>query len=711
MYAQIPAGLPAEGYPTVDGIKSAARAQGIEQRLLLPDEALEKHIAKARENGGEEYLFPVAIEPTFDVRISVSPNKLSAKLYVRKATEGTPLDMRLIESVIGNCKLANLDMARVKADLEDFRKGPRMELVDYALAEGTPPGRGQNREFVCLAEELPEETKADVSPRALQFIAKQGGSEDITAEELRLAMVKSNTVVLSFSPAEPGTPGTDVQGREIPGLPGNDPFVQSLYGASLGPQGIKTMKEGLLAVVERAGVYRVWVMPYLDAKVTINVTSDKMLASISLEGEEGAGKPLTPAFARESIDQMGIKGEIDEAAIAAGIKEALSSGAERKLTLIKGKHPVKAGGPKIEWKVTLSEEAPSVHILKDETILSWSTAKADEDGVNVFGEVLKAGKAEKIRVPAHDDTIRAEPEDPDAAERRLVATRSGELSLADGTLSIKGSKKFEGDVDESSGDLNFPGDLELLGNVAKGRVVRAEGSLSMKGVADAALVAAGGQLFIDGGIKGGGTGTAWSKQSIDLTFAENARVLAGQDIAIANYCFQCLVKTNGKLIMKGNPGVLLGGSVQASRGIEVFELGSSKTIRTSISFGQNYLVRDQIAVCEKEALGIKETLGKIDGEMAKLQGTDPRIQALRQKKLELLKRNEKLTVRIFSLKEQFEAHVRSSIRVENAVWPGVILESHGRYYEVRERRHHVEFTFDQATGQITCLPINDEEES
>jgi len=313
-------------------------------------------------------------------------------------------------------------------------------------------------------------------------------------------------------------------------------------------------------------------------------------------------------------------------------------------------------------------------------------------------------------VPGYDDTLKIEPDDPNAPERRLVTLRSGALTLADGALSVKGNRKIEFDIDESAGDVHFPGDLELIGNVSKGRVVRADGSLTMKGVAEACLVASDGALFMDGGIKGGGTGTVWSKQTIDLTFAENARILAGQNISVDKYCFQCVVKTNGRVIMKGNPGVLLGGSIQASQGVEVFELGSSKTIRTSISFGQNYLVRDQINVCEKEALTIKETVKKIDAQMATMPTSDGRIHALRQKKLELLKRNDKLTVRIFTLKEQFEAHVMSSIRVENTVWPGVILECHGRYYEVRERRNHVIFTFDQSTGQIVCSPIKDDVE-
>lgn len=709
-YLRLPAGLPEDKIPAPEDIRSQARSQGIDTRRLLSDASLIRYLEKARENGGEEYAFPIVLEPTFDVRISLSPDKIVAKLYLRKAAEGTPVDMRLIASVIANSKLAIPDMDRVKADIEAFRQGPETELTDYVLAEGVPPGRGQDRELIPLVDWIPEEERAEIAPRAAKLIMTRGGPADLDPAKLQLAMVEADTIALSFTQTEPGPPGKDAQGNEVPGLPGNDPFVQSLYGASLGPQGVKTGRKGLMAVLEKAGVFHVWVFPHSDGRATVTITPDDLLATLILESEEGTGKPLTLELAQEAIRLKGLKGKIDEEAIAVGIREARSSKVKRELTILRGSAAVPAGCPKIEWKVPLTPDNPSVVVAKDTVILSWTIAKTHENGVNVFGAALNAAESKKPEIPRCDDTILAEPENPDSPERRLIALRAGELSFRDGTLSIKGTRKIENNIDESTGDVHFPGDLELVGNIAKGRSVRADGSLTMKGVAEACLLAANGVVFVDGGIKGAGSGTVWSKQTIDLTFAENARVLAGQDISIDKYCFQCIVKTNGRLLMKGNPGVLLGGSLQASRGAELFELGSIKTIRTSISFGQNYLVRDQINVCEKEALAIKETVKKLDAQMASIPNTDPRIHTLRQKKLELLKKNDKLTVRIFTLKEQFEAHVMSSVRVENTVWPGVILESHGRYYEVRERRNHVIFTFDQLTGQIVCNPIQDNPE-
>ncbi len=165
--------------------------------------------------------------------------------------------------------------------------------------------------------------------------------------------------------------------------------------------------------------------------------------------------------------------------------------------------------------------------------------------------------------------------------------------------------------------------------------------------------------------------------------------------------------TNVSLSLTGSPGVLLGGNIHAANGCSVKELGAKKTIRTIISFGQDYLIKDEIEVREKEMAENIAELNEID---KKLKSSEPNlnIEELRTRKVKLIKRNSALTIRIFNLKENFETHIPSKIVVSGDVYPGVVLESHGRYFEVMETHHHVFFTFDEKTGQIVCSPLHDE---
>lgn len=718
-FVSIPTGLEPAQYPTAEAIHEAARAKGINPHSLLSLEALGHTLEKALAVPGEEYSFPAVIEPSFDVRIIISPDKTEAKLYIRKAADKTPLDMKLISGVINNSGLRGMNAESIRNRIKEFSTSADMELTDLVLAEGTPPGRGADRELLPKVECLSDAGLAEIKQILSVFEKSKPPAESDrlfpSAEAQKIAMVTEGEIVCLLSLTDPGPDGVDVYGKPIPGLPGNDPFIQTVENVTLGPSGLKAEKTGVFLLGEKDGKVRVRVIPYVSGSSTITVSDDKMLATVTLCSEIGAGKKLDLEMVRHAIADAGIREPADFTQISATIKLVRSTGIEKKLILARGQKPVPKGGFRIEWATTNPDGSHESIVQESDRILTIQSMPQGCEGFDVYGNSIPAsGPGEEV--PPHDETIIEKVETLEAGKTGetgktevicYVAARSGELRTGK-TLSISDTRKYTGTVSAETGDMSFPGNLEITGEIKTGRTVKASGYLHITGNAEACLLSADKSVTMIGGIRGAGRGTVWAKQDITLTFAENARILAGQDISIDNYCFQCTVKTNGTLYMRGNPAVLMGGTVRASKGIEVFELGSEKPIRTSISFGQNYLVSDQIEVCEKETRTIKETIEKLNDAMKKTPANDPAIHDLRRRKLELLKRNDKLTVRIFTLKEQFETHVISHIRVNNTVYPGVVLESHGRYYEVREQMHHVVFIFDQTTGQITCNPIPEE---
>ncbi len=708
-YLSIDEGLALESYPSVDAVRARASELGVDAQALQADQAIEKNLAKARAIPGEEFSFPVTIEPTFDVRITVSPDKTSASLYIRKSSDKkNPLDMRLISAAINSSKLVGMDAEAIKAGILAFRDSSAMELPELTLAKGVPAQRGKNRELKPFVDWLPETDAASLAKRLAEALARTVPTDADKAlppsEATRLALVEEGFLLYEISPPEPGESGRDVYGKDIPGLPGNDPFVQIIEGVSLGPLGFKADKTGVLLAQENGEALKLRVIAYRDAKASPAISEDAMTATLTVEKGLGAGKQLNLDFVKEELARSAIKSEILWDAVERAIAQANETGRPVAVEIARGICPTLPGNARVRYEVGVPKEGAFVPVDAETVILSYAKLQAGADGMDVTGKALPASSAKPVAIPEHDDTIREQTVD---GETTFIAAMAGDLVLKGNALSITDTREMILDVTEETGDVVFPANLSLTGSIASGRAVKAKGRLTVTGNAAASLVYCEGSVTMIGGIKGAGRGTAWAKDGLSLTFAENAKLLAGGDIKVENYCFQCTVKTNGMLLMKGNPAVLLGGNVRASRGVEVFELGSEKTIRTSISFGQNYLVSDQIEVSEREVAKIKEAVARIDAEMQRTSTTNPRIHELRRRKLEFLKKNDKLTVRIFTLKEQYETHVISHVRVENTVYPGVILESHGRYYEVRERKNHVVFFFDQKTGQIVCSPIDD----
>jgi uncharacterized protein (DUF342 family) len=58
------------------------------------------------------------------------------------------------------------------------------------------------------------------------------------------------------------------------------------------------------------------------------------------------------------------------------------------------------------------------------------------------------------------------------------------------------------------------------------------------------------------------------------------------------------------------------------------------------------------------------------------------------------------------MREKFEEHFDSEIRISGTIFPGVVIESHNRYYEVKQKRSRVIFYFDCESGRIKEKPMN-----
>jgi uncharacterized protein (DUF342 family) len=283
--------------------------------------------------------------------------------------------------------------------------------------------------------------------------------------------------------------------------------------------------------------------------------------------------------------------------------------------------------------------------------------------------------------------------------KTLVASFGGELSFDGKNLSINNLKEIKGDVGDATGNMNFSGEVRITGKVCPGYSVIAGKDVYINGSADAALVSSGGKAVIVHGINGGGKGVVRARTGIDTAFAESAALLAVEDIRMVSRCVFCNVKTNGKVMLSGEGGKLAGGICRARRGISAAELGG-ETGATEISFGQDYLIQDQIEAAERESSKIKTAMTKIQEAIKDAVGSPARIEAAGAEKVRLMKLLEQYSLKIFTLREKFEEHHESAITIKGFVHPGVVIESHGRYYEITEKRQGVAFFFNQETGSI-----------
>jgi len=726
----------APGDPRLPG-PGPAEILGKAKELGAPGDGLigPQEVSSALESAvsSKEALFnwSLSLSRDADVAIKVSPDGVKAKLSIWKGRgRGKPLDLSMVSAALKASGVRGFKSEELKKDVLAFYKGKEAELLDYPLAEGRAAERGKSRALALSVPLLPEDKAADLRKR----LADQSGlaqalpsiAEFSIAEATKIAQVQLGQKLGDLPLSAAGQDGIDVFGKVIPGISGNDPSVKAYENIDFGRDKLVATATGLLLADEMDKVWRLRVLRFRDSTIEVSIAADCMSAAVTLVAEEGFGMPLSVEKILSVLSEKGVKQGIEPSAIAEAITDARAGKSVQKRIVAHGKSAKPGGSAIVTWLVHRASGALySVHegnrvdfkerdtmtcVDAGEQVLKVTKATdAGEDGFNLFGLPVKAiaGSAGEA-APEHDASIREERLEDGSTV--YVSVVSGELIVEGpfGTgsrVSIRERYAVQGDVGPETGNIKFPGAVQVSGSILTGFSLVAGGDVSIAGAVEASLLSSDGTVRVVEGIKGARKGTIRARVGIEAAFAEHALLLAVEDILLKSGCVLCNVKTNGRLVIAADKGSLIGGLCRARKGIDVAVLGSENYAKTEVSFGQDYLIADQIEAEGREIEKLKDLILQSGRTMAELERAGAGLDRIRQDKVKLLKLLEKRTHRIFDLREKFEAHVVSEVRVRGIVFPGVMLESHNRFFEVRSKKAKVVFSFDQQLGRIIERPL------
>ena len=264
-----------------------------------------------------------------------------------------------------------------------------------------------------------------------------------------------------------------------------------------------------------------------------------------------------------------------------------------------------------------------------------------------------------------------------------------------------------GDVGLSSGNIRTPAPVHIHGDVSSGTSVFSGASVRVDGTVHDAVISAGESINLTRGVRGSGRAIVRAKKNLETVFAERAILLAVGDMRIMSSCVRCDIRCNSSVYMERQKGRLVGGTVRARLGLELRDLGSDRGIRTEVSFGQNYLLSDRIESEEKELEKLKRSSADLTRAMRQSDrgGAAKEFEQMRKEKISLLHEIESKAFRILTLREILEKHYPSKIVVHGTLFPGVVVESHGRFYGVKQPRKRVIISFNPTVGRIEEKPL------
>lgn len=232
-----------------------------------------------------------------------------------------------------------------------------------------------------------------------------------------------------------------------------------------------------------------------------------------------------------------------------------------------------------------------------------------EPGRTVLDQEVPAKSGKSVPLPKGRNTEISE--DGDA----LVAAIPGHVEFTGRTFQVKPVLDIDGNVDFSTGNIKFVGDVNIKGDVLSGFTVRAMGNIHVSGVIEAgSTVEAGGDLTVVKGILGDGTTVIRASRCIFSKYIENSTIVVRENLqtdCIVNSSIYC----DGDVIVRSGRGSIIGGRVWAADKISASAVGAKSECRTSVSLGGLPCTNFERDTIRKELRELKQELERLENQL------------------------------------------------------------------------------------------------
>ena len=218
-----------------------------------------------------------------------------------------------------------------------------------------------------------------------------------------------------------------------------------------------------------------------------------------------------------------------------------------------------------------------------------------EPGCTVLGQEIPARSGKSVPLPKGRNTEISED------GTLLLASISGDVEFTGHSFQVKPVLDIPGNVDFSTGSINFLGDVNIRGDVLSGFTVRAMGTVQVAGV-----VEAGGDLIVGKGILGDGTTVIRSPRSIFSKYIENSTIYVRENLQ-TDCIINSYIYSDGEVLVRSGRGTIIGGRIWAAKKISASAVGARSECRTAVALGglpctnfERELVQRELKVLEME---------------------------------------------------------------------------------------------------------------
>lgn len=327
-------------------------------------------------------------------------------------------------------------------------------------------------------------------------------------------------------------------------------------------------------------------MTQLEQRMEVKLSKDRMTAELKVGAEgELPSEPELRAFLASRQILFGLKDE--------GLRQALTQRGDWIVVAV-GTPPKPPVHGRIQPHIAMNKPKPRIEVQSDDSVnlkelgilenvttgmilASLVDPEPGSAGRDVTGQILSPEPARAGVLAPGRNTVVSE------NGRELVASMDGRVILeSDGRLSVDNVFTVNGDVGPATGNINFLGSVMITGNICADYRVRAAEKIVVIGAVEGAVLEAGQEITVKGGVFGADKAILQTSGVIRVKSAQDCRILCGGTLFVADSLLRVHASAAQAIILER--GAIVGGTVTSPK-IEAATIGAESETRTLVEIG------------------------------------------------------------------------------------------------------------------------------
>ncbi len=348
------------------------------------------------------------------------------------------------------------------------------------------------------------------------------------------------------------------------------------------------------------------------------------------------------------------------------------------------------------------------HVEKGQTLAKLHPAVPGKPGKDVFGGDIQGRQEKPLKLEFGNNISLSED------QTEIYSDVTGHASLVNRKVFVANVFEVPADVDNTTGNVVYDGNVTIKGNVKSGFSVKAKGDIVIEGVVEAAFLFAGGQIIVKRGINGMGKGKVESKSNIITKFIENSVVVADGFIETGSI-LHSRVSAAVDIRVSGKRGFVNGGVIRAGCLVEAQTIGSEMGgANTLIEVGvdpevkeRHGVLKERIDQLQKDISQLRPALVNYQERLQRKEKISPeRMQqvqgiakAFKEKQQELASSRLKFQ----DLNEQIQMSHSAKVAVKGSIFPGVTITISEVSMNIKSERSFSKFVKEK--GEIVVKSL------